>query len=250
MDENIFKKYYEYIDPLWNLADTLTVVQAAALIAGFEPNAVRFNVKGGVYFENESGATDSTFGNSVKTAYEALKNAICSGKLKAKIIHDSRPVDSSDTQSLVNIAEFDEYSDVSYESLAEDDEHFKNGYFIKNDANWGKSVIVVNDLRDWLLSKGFRTGFFFPDSSDAPDYLDINNPRYAPKLAAAVKAWQTVIDPQGKTPKQAITKWLREHASDYGLTDGEGKPNETGIEEVAKVVNWQPGGGAPKTPSR
>ena len=43
-------------------------------------------------------------------------------------------------------------------------------------------------------------------------------------------------------------KWLREHASEYGLSDEEGKPNETGIDEVSKVANWQPKGGALKTP--
>jgi hypothetical protein len=43
-------------------------------------------------------------------------------------------------------------------------------------------------------------------------------------------------------------KWLREHAAEFGLTDDDGKPNETGIEEAAKVANWQPTGGAPKTP--
>ena len=43
-------------------------------------------------------------------------------------------------------------------------------------------------------------------------------------------------------------KWLRENGADFGLSDEEGKPNELGIEECAKVANWQPGGGAPKTP--
>jgi hypothetical protein len=43
-------------------------------------------------------------------------------------------------------------------------------------------------------------------------------------------------------------KWLREHAAKFGMTDDDGKPNETGIEEAAKVANWQPTGGAPKTP--
>jgi len=99
-----------------------------------------------------------------------------------------------------------------------------------------------------LASRGFRTGFFFPNATDSPNFLDRGNPRYAPKLAAAVLAWQAVTDPCGKHPKQALMRWLREHAAEFGLTDDEGKPNETGIEEVAKVANWQPGGGAPKTP--
>jgi hypothetical protein len=33
------------------------------------------------------------------------------------------------------------------------------------------------------------------------------------------------------------------------MTDKDGKPNDTGIEGAAKVANWQPLGGAPKTPA-
>lgn len=109
------------------------------------------------------------------------------------------------------------------------------------------SRVEVESLKTWLMTRGFRRGFFFPGVTTTPDYLDEGNPRYAPKLAAAVRAWQAVIDPGGKHPKQALAKWLREHAADFGLTDDEGKPNETGIDEAAKVANWQPGGGAPKT---
>jgi hypothetical protein len=57
-----------------------------------------------------------------------------------------------------------------------------------------------------------------------------------------------VTDLKGKHPKQALVKWLREHAAELQLADDEGIPNETGIDEAAKVANWQPTGGAPKTP--
>lgn len=110
------------------------------------------------------------------------------------------------------------------------------------------SRVEVDGLRSWLMTRGLRDGFFFPQQSDSPDYLDPSNPRYAPKLAAAVRAWQSVTDTAGKHPKQALTKWLRENAAQFGLSDDDGKPNETGIEEAAKVANWQPAGGAPKTP--
>jgi hypothetical protein len=110
------------------------------------------------------------------------------------------------------------------------------------------SVVDRESLVNWLSGRGVRAGFFFPLTPDGPEYLDRSHPRFAPKLAAAVRAWLAVTDPQGKHPKQALTKWLREHAAEFGMTDDEGKPNETGIEETAKVANWQPGGGAPKTP--
>jgi hypothetical protein len=75
---------------------------------------------------------------------------------------------------------------------------------------------------------------------------------YAPKLAAANAAWEAVTsDPnrlRGRSPKKALTLWLTEHAAEYYLLNKDGTPNATGIEEVAKVANWQPGGGAPPTP--
>jgi len=110
--------------------------------------------------------------------------------------------------------------------------------------------VDVSSLKGWLASRGIKTGFFFPEGSDAPDYLDPAHPHYASKLAAAVQAWQAVENSElvGKSPKQMLVKWLREHAAEYGLSDDDGNPNETGIEEAAKVANWQPGGGAPKTP--
>ena len=72
-------------------------------------------------------------------------------------------------------------------------------------------------------------------------------------IAAAIRAWEHVTTNQmlleGKTPKQALEKWLRENARDYGLTKDDGKPNELGITDAAKVANWKMDGGAPKTPN-
>jgi hypothetical protein len=111
------------------------------------------------------------------------------------------------------------------------------------------SRVEVASLKEFLADRGFRRGFFFPDRTETPDYLDPGNSRFAPKLAAAVRAWQAVTAPVGKHPKQALSKWLRENGAEFGLTDEDGKPNETGIDEVAKVANWQPSGGAPRTPT-
>ena len=53
----------------------------------------------------------------------------------------------------------------------------------------------------------------------------------------------------GRTPKQLLAKWLRENAAQFDMTDEDGKPFEEAVENCAKVANWQPGGGAPKTPT-
>ncbi len=193
----------------WRLCEELSVIQAALLIAGSDPSS-------------ESDVEECK-PDIRPTGYEAAKtaisNALRSGAIKGR---------------LIPLYDYDINGNRCNE--------------IEDSINLGGSTIEVESLRTWLASRGFRSGFFFPTVTDAPDYLDPQNPRYAFKLAAAVQAWLAVTDAGGKHPKQALAKWLREHAVEFGLTDDEGKPNETGIEEAAKVANWQPGGGAPKTP--
>ena len=234
---------FKTINPLWNLADPLTVQQAAALIAGFDPNAVRFNSDSAGWFQNETGLTDSDGITWVQTAYVALANTINAGILKATIRRNAR---------IQGWDEYPNWGESTRDLYNHDDGAIRESYepsvIYCESPDCGKTTVAVGDLRAWLESAGIRTGFFFPTATDAPDYLDPKNPRYAPKLAAAVRAWQSVTDSGGKHPKQALAKWLREHAAEFGMTDDEGKPNETGIEEAAKVANWQPGGGAPKTP--
>ena len=194
----------------WRLCDELSILQAAFLLIGLNPSDE------GRFFENWEM-------EEIPREYEAAKVAIIGALRKNKI-----------EGKLIPHYENDYLKDVSKE--------------IEGSVDIYKSLVDVETLRQWLKSRGVCTGFFFPEMSDAPDYLDPRNPRYAPKLAAAVRAWQSVVDVGGKHPKNALRKWLREHAAEYGLTDDKGKLNETGIEEAAKVANWQPSGGAPKTP--
>jgi hypothetical protein len=256
---------FEYINPLWRLADPLTVGQAAALIAGFDPNAVRFNIKGGVYFESETGLTDSNGGSWVQTAYAALKNAVNSGKLKATIRrtawergwNEEPDFDAGERWSeKVDLLE----SDVN-EAWGTDPTFIKRSQIIyRVEPDWEKTTIDRSSVKEWLANNGIHTGFFFPDSTDAPDYLDPKNPRYAPKLAAAVRVWQAMEDEnlrRGKNPFSAMEQYLESRYKEYGLFHEKDNPkngtvagdiNKTAISEVAKVANWQPGGGAPKTP--
>ena len=233
---------FKDINPLWRLSDPLKVTEAAALIAGFDPKAVCWNSLNEPWFESETGWTTSDGIHSVQTALSVLTNAINAGKLAATIRRNAR------------MQGWDEWPNAgeAVRALYDDDGSIREGYepaVIYCEApDWEKSTVSRSDLLAWLEAAGSRPRFFFPTATDAPDYLDPKNPRYAPKLAAAVRAWQAVTDPGGKHPKQALAKWLREHANEFCMTDDEGKPNETGIEEAAKVANWQPTGGAGKTP--
>ncbi len=198
----------------WRLCDQLDIVQATLLVCGHDPSTDQGYVEGWAFDRRPTG-------------YEGAKAAI-SNALRKELIEGQ----------FIPLFEHD----IDGNQLAQ----------IENSIDLTASRVEVESLRSWLAGRGFHTGFFFPKATGAPDYLDPDHPRYAPKLAAAVKAWLASSDEstiRGKSAKQALVKWLRENASEFGLSDDDGKPNETGIEETAKVANWQPSGGAPKTPS-
>ena len=197
----------------WRLCDELSVIQAALLIAGCDPSSDANYIEGWAPEKRPPG---------YEAAKTALSNALRRGAITGRLI-----------------------------SLCEHDINGNVCGAIEESIDLSSSQIEVKSLRGWLAGRGLKTGFFFPEQHDFGDYLDTGHPRYAPKLAAAVLAWRATENESaigGKSPKQALMKWLREHAADFGLTDEDGKPNETGIEEAAKVANWQPMGGAPKTP--
>lgn len=245
---------FKDINPLWQLSDPLTVQQAAALIAGFDPNSVHFSIDGSTWFENGTGLTDSEGIGRVQTALSSLVNAVNAGKLKATIRRAAweRGWDEEPGEGERFTKDFELLTSDTSEAWGADPFFATRvrGLIYRVSPDWGLTTVDRAELVSWLERSGMRTGFFFPRATDDADYLDPNHPRYAPKLAAAVRAWRAVTDPNGKHPKQALEKWLREHAAEFGMTDANGKPNETGIEEVAKVANWQPSGGAPKTPAR
>lgn len=245
-------RHFREINSLWTLVDPLTVQQAAALIAGEEPNAVDFSGGEANHFRDpESGYTDSSGITWIRTAYVALINAILAGNLKAKLIHDSRPVDEADTQDLIDRMESGEYFDVNYSHLAGDDEDHVEGYFIKKKPDWTKTMLDVQTLKEWLISKNMKTGFFFGNEVTVNDYLDMDHPRYSARLAAAIKVWEAMEDENllsGKSPKIAMAEWLQSRYKELGLIHNE-KISKNAIDNVVSVVNWQTGGGAPSTPS-
>ena len=204
------------ISDFWRLCDELTVDQAAHLIIGISPGEVEAMASVGAELTAKA---QVRYSDNLQAVTQAISAALRMGKIEG-----------------THVPLFDH--DINGNPCGE----------LERSTDVNRSIVERDSLIDWLSSRGIRSGFFFPATTTAPEYLDPKNPRYAPKLAAAVQAWQSVVDPGGKHPKQALAKWLREHAAEFGMTDDEGKPNETGIEEAAKVANWQPGGGAPKTP--
>lgn len=120
------------------------------------------------------------------------------------------------------------------------------------DPDWVSMLIGILELKVWLWTRGLHGTVFGASTKSKPLPSDFS-PFYAQKLDAAVAAWQAVTSEpyrlRGKSPKQALEGWLTENAEEYGLLNRDGTPNRTGIEEIAKVANWNQRGGAPSTPS-
>lgn len=202
------------LDP-WRLSKHLSIVQAALLHCGFDPSKYQDSV-------------EVTEADKRPEGYDAVKSAI-SNALKYDVID----------------GELIHYTNTSYDQM-------EILVHIDPSVDLTESTVEVESLRSWLKDQGVTTGFFFQSSTatGTPEYLDPDHSRYAPKLAAAVKAWLACGDEsstQSKPPKQALIMWLRKNAAEFDLCHDDGTPNESGIEETAKVANWKRGGGAPKT---
>ena len=226
-------------------------------MAGHDPSHVELCQEGENFGETFS---------DLAPAKAMLINAINAGKLKATIRRTAweRGYDEEPTDSEVFTKEFTILPIDVFEADVENLNHLKiRGIIYRVNPDWNKTSVSVDVLKAWLSSRGLCTGFFFPNEiKDAVDYLNRRNPRYAPKLAAAVSAWQAMADPNlmhGKAPYTAMKNWLESNYKTLELThsrDNEknrtkaGDMNKLAIEEAAKVANWLPDGGAPKTPTR
>lgn len=197
----------------WRLNDELTITQAALLIVGVDPSSTA-----GSYCEEWKPEDQPT---GYQAAKHALMNGLRSGTLPG---------------NLVPLFEYD-----------------INGHIIGDQpesVDPNASRIEVDALKQWLKARGITGGFFFPDAVMAAEYLDTRHPRYSAKLAAAVKVWQAMEDENllsGKSAAKAMKDWMQSHYRELGLV-WNGEINNTGIEEVAKVANWQTTGGSPRTP--
>jgi hypothetical protein len=202
----------------WRLCEELTIVQAALLIVGENPAGAQGSVEQQQLEERPDG-------------YEAVKTALSTALMKGTI---------SGT--------FDPH--FNYDVISEMTMHEPDSIDIDT------ASVEVASLRRWLAASGIHSDFFVPMENSSPDYLNPQNSCYAPKLAAAINAWQAVTtDPKyldnGKHVKQNLESWLTAHAAEFDLVKNDGAVNTDAIKnQISKVANWKEKGGAPKTPGQ
>ena len=208
------------INPMWHLYDYLKPWDAASLIAGYEPTTTA-----AYHGFLPCGETEHYQAQKqVEIIQKALFTAAANNQIT--LHHQSLQAGVWHHETLVMGEEGD--------------------YWVNED------VFSVDEIKEWLKSKGITKGFFFPENehSHEPDYLKKHHPNYAPKLVAAIRAWEAIQDPElrkRKSVKQAAIDWLETNYRELGLVYNEGR-NDHAIESIAKIVNWADKGGAPATP--
>lgn len=197
---------------MWLLAEEVTVVEAALLLLSIEPHGAAH------YVERNAEENQPLY---YRAAKQAVMSAIINEQVSGLLV----------TEGGYPVEQFDF---ISYDGI-----------------DPSLSRLNLQSLRDWLERKGVHHSFFAAQKTSL-DLLDESNPRFAPKLAAAVEAWQNFSDVENDkgTVKQRLLKWLRINASRFGLVGDDGSPSETVIEDIAKIANWETTGGVPKIAQR
>lgn len=213
---------WKEISPLWGLSDVFTVHEAAALIAGFDPNAVD---PSGQYFRNiETNLTDSNGISEVVAVLSILANAIAAPRprLRAQLRYDAEPRHVAGIDNLVERG-FWQREDV-FEVKNSD-----GTAYVVALPDLRKTTIAREDLVAWLRKAGYTAGFFFPeagqpitDPTEQPDTLSAPAGRWPwgdhhtellGHLEAAARQHWSKYDPQNQkytAPKnEEIIKWLK-----------------------------------------
>ncbi|SFJ75351.1 hypothetical protein [Celeribacter neptunius] len=259
-------------EDLWRLSDSLSVIDAAILITGNNPE--------------EKSADYDDYGDAIgqsqrrdyagyEAVFKALRAAILSNKLRADVRHSMRGTrygtDTDYDGVPYEIVQMPHEEQLSYEYLIARQETSDNGrhplnyggktrlnfsvddirqdrfFYIHKEPNWEQTLIAVDDLKDWLSERGIHPPFFFPQGK-SEGFRDKNHPRYAPKLATAVAAWEAVTTASANASvKQTLATWIQSNGVKYGLGDEKEIVSATAADEVAKIANWNLKGGANPT---
>ncbi len=202
------------IAPAWRLADPLTVQQAAALIAGHDPNHVCYEDDRPAYFKTPDGYTSTDGLEEMQAAFAAITNAIIDGKLKAIIRHEAwargwgEDVEDGEIFSeRVTLHPADWGRDV--DSLGIE----RAGFIYRVAPDWSRTTVTVNDLNAWLRSRDHPPLFSGEIGSLGPWPWGSYTTRRLELVAEVVRQFWSTYDPDQPTTaptNEAVEAWLVE----------------------------------------
>jgi len=198
----------------WRLADPLTVQQAAALIAGHDPNHVRYEDSYPAYFETPDGITSTDGLEDMQATFSAISNAITDGKLKAIIRrsawmrgYDEEPEKGESFTKQIGFHPVEQGNDDELLSLR------RTGVIYRTEPDWSLTTVAVNDLNTWLRSRDYPP--LFSGKSDAEGHWPWGNytTRRLELVTEVVRHFWSTYDadqPATAPTNEAVEAWLVE----------------------------------------
>ena len=233
----------------WRLVPELKIVDAAILIAGGDPSEVDYESDG--YYNSDGQLVQRTTEHPGFTpAFEALKSAIIRGDLPARLRYRSHRTEADEPFAgspfwviapKVLEARIDPLNPENNALKGFDD------VCIKSEPSWDASSVDVEDLRNWLKSRGNTSGFFFSVkvAVEPHDFMNPNHEQFAPELALAVKAWRAFSSiTLQRGVLAALESWIEKHPEEWGPIKAISKEQKT---RITTIVNWNKKGGASRT---
>lgn len=125
----------------------------------------------------------------------------------------------------------------------------------ENDFDVNITLISNSDLKGFLSkNRKIDTNFVFTswdeeeksvDCAINHEILNKHHPHYSSTLAIATRVWQELAavetsEIKGKSVKAYIEEYLNNNKNKLEIV------NNTQIKEIAKLINWEKGGGAPR----
>ena len=230
----------------WRIAKEISVENAAILMVGGDPEAVD-PIDSGLNFGDDHEQKRTTGHKGFQSALNALTGAILSGDIPVQIRY--RPRNDSDiaVSRTIDLGSAKTDHAAKFFRFGNGDLRIEIGTInFRAEPDWAKSMVRVDNLRDWLRSEGENQGALFPPST--PETLPFMNPdhdHFAPELHFAITAWQALetqtIGKRGSKP--VIEEWLDTHSHAWR---GDGEVSATAKDRIAVVINWRRSG-APKS---
>lgn len=227
---------------IWKLSFDYSVIDAAILITGNDPDN---------YYENREGEmVKSTHYEGYEAALNFIKRAIITNKLNAiisfKIDNTNRNSDYNDLKAIISTKDAIEITDGS-RNIFKMINWKSTNFSIWVEPDWENTLVSKDDIKELLSSQGVYPPFFFPNG-DPSDLSNSSGPRYSPKLDCAVAAWNSYRDfGRSLSVKEQIRKWVNDNGALYNLINDQGDVPAKTSEDIATIVNWDTKGGAPKT---
>jgi hypothetical protein len=249
----------------WRWCEHLSVMDASMLAVGLNPSVYEPSVperlrEGHFHKIGSSNQTINYFhSKQFVPVFRALSYAAVKGEIPCDFAHHARTIPTV----TVGDRDFDGPLEASEESIAYDfliksgapvssnfeippHGNMRRFYFVK-EPDWERSIIKVDDFKDWMQRRGRKPVFFFPDNDkDSEAFRDPAHEHFSAELDFAVAVWQALLPERKYTGgvKSAIEAWINANPEAW---QGNEPISGAAKDRIATLVNWNKGGGAPKT---